>query len=523
MKSSYEYLEPTKVKLTVEVPFEEFKPAIDAAAKEIGKQVSIPGFRKGHVPSRVLEAQFGRGALVQEAVNNNLDSYYVSSMRENDLVPLSRPEVEVTAVPIEKNDTSALVFDATVDVRPAIVLPDPATLTLTVDSVAVSDEDVEERLTSLRERFGTLKDVDRPAKEGDFLTIDMTASIEGEDIDSVSGVSYKVGSGTMLPTMDEHLVGVTAGETVTFTDKLAGGEHEGEEAGVTIIVCDVKESELPEADDDFAQLASEFDTISELREDLREQVGKDKRTNQVHAARDLLLEELRKVASFPIPESVVETEVASHLEREGKPADDPHADEIREEIVEVMRDQFILDTLAEAFETRAEQNELYQFLLEQAQMYGMDPNQFVQAAVQTNQIGAFAQELTRGKALISALRLTKVVDGEGTEISVTEVVGEAPEEEATPDFAALKVTAQERAAKAAAAAKPATKSATKKTDAKAGDKEAVVEAEIFDPSTKKVDEVLAYVAQASEEEKARVLEAEKAGKARKTLLEKLQG
>ncbi|MCF2705796.1 trigger factor [Arcanobacterium haemolyticum] len=525
MKSSYEHLEPTKVKLTVEVPFEEFKPEIDRAAKEIGKQVQIPGFRKGHVPARVLEAQFGRGALVQEAVNDNLDSYYSSAMQENDLVPLGRPEVEVTNVPVEKNDTSDLTFSVTVDVRPVVVLPNPADFTLTVDSVAVSDEDVEERLTSLRERFGTLKDVDRAAKEGDYVTLDMAAKIGDEDIDSVSGVSYKVGSGTMLPGLDAQLEGIKAGETKSFKDTLAGGEHEGEEADVTVTVKDVKESELPEADDDFAQLASEFDTIGELRDDLREQVVKDKRTNQVYAARDLLLEELRKAADFPLPQSVVEIEIANHLQREGKDSDDPHAEEIRGEIEESMRDQFLLDTLAEAFGTEADQNELYQFLIEQAQMYGMDPNQFIQAAVQTNQLGAFAGELRRGKSLISALRLAKVVGADGTEISVTDVVGEAPEGENTPDFAELKAEAEKKAA-LANAAKPAKAEKKAKAPAKKAEKSDKAEAakgEIFDPATAKVDEVLAYVAGVDEAEKARILEAEKAGKARKTLIEKLQG
>ncbi|WP_182049280.1 trigger factor [Changpingibacter yushuensis] len=502
MKSSVENLEPTKVKVTVEVPFEDFKPAIDRSAKQIGKQVSIPGFRKGHVPARIIEAQFGRGAIVQEAVNDSLDDYYSEAIRQNELVPLGRPEVEVTNIPIENDDTSDLVFTVIVDVRPEIVFPDPATITLNVESVAVSDDDVEERLTSLRERFATLKEVDRAAKEGDYLTIDMTAKIGDEDIDSVSGVSYEVGSGTMLPGMDEALVGMSANETKTFTDTLAGGEHEGEDAEVTVTVSDVKESELPEADDDFAQLASEFDTVEELKADLREQVGKDKKTNQVYAARDLLLEEFRKTIEFPLPTSVVEAEIASHLEREGKELDDPHGAEVRSEVEEAMRDQLMLDVLAEKFNTQADQNELFNFLIEQAQAYGMDPNQFIQATAQTNQLSAFAGELTRGKALISALRLAKVVDADGNELNVADVVGEAPEGEIVPDFSAA----------------PAPKAAATAGAEEAAPSEA---AELFDPSTAKVDEVIAYVAGADDAERARVLEAEKAGKARKTLIEKL--
>ncbi|PWF25692.1 trigger factor [Ancrocorticia populi] len=504
MKSSVEILEPTKVKVTIEVPFEEFKPAIERSAKEIGKQVNIPGFRKGHVPTRVLEAQFGRGAIVEDAVNNSLDGYYSEAVRENELVPMSQPEVDVTAVPVDRGDESDLVFAVTVDVRPEIVIPDPAGITLTVDSVAVTDEDTEERLTSLRERFGTLKDVERAAADGDFVTIDMTAEVDGEEIDSVSGVSYQIGSGTMLDGIDEALVGLSAGETTSFTSKIAGGEHEGEDGDVTVTVEAVQEQELPEADDDFAQLASEFDTIDELKDDLHEQVAKDKQTNQVYAARDQLLETLRDGADFPIPASVVEQEVANHLEQEGKESDDPHAEEIRGDIESALRDQMMLDKLSEMFKTQPDQNELFSFMMEQAQNYGMDPNQFIQAAAQTNQIGAFAGELTRGKALISALRLAKVVDSDGNELNVTDVVGEAAEGEEVPDFAAQPAKAAAPTAQTTEAEEPAAEST-----------------ELFDPSTAKVDEVLAYASSVDDAERARILEAEKAGKARKSVIAKL--
>ena len=504
MKSSVETLEPTKVKVTIEVPFEEFQPAIERSAKEIGKQVNVPGFRKGHVPARVLEAQFGRGAIVEDAVNNSLDGYYSEAVRENDLVPMSSPEVDVTSVPVERGDESDLVFAVTVVVRPEIVIPDPAGITLTVESTEVSDEDAEERLTSLRERFGTLKDVERAAADGDFVTIDMTAEVEGEEIDSVSGVSYQIGSGTMLEGMDEALIGLSAGETTTFTSKIAGGEHEGEDGDVTVTVESVQEQELPEADDDFAQLASEFDTIDELKDDLREQVAKDKRTNQVYAARDQLLVALREATDFPIPASVVDEEVANHLEQEGKDSDDPHAEEVRGDIESALRDQMMLDKLSELFKTQPDQNELFSFMMEQAQAYGMDPNQFIQAAAQTNQIGAFAGELTRGKALISALRLATVVDGDGNELNVSEVVGEAPEGEEVPDFSAQPAKAAAPIPQTAESAKPAAEST-----------------ELFDPSTAKVEEVLNYASSVDEAERTRILEAEKAGKARKSIISKL--
>lgn len=499
MKSSVEYLEPAKAKLTVEVPFQEFKPEIDKAAKEISNQVNIPGFRRGHVPARVLEAQFGRGALVQEAVNNSLDRYYAEALAETGLVPLARPEVEVTEVPVEKGDESDLVFVVTVAVRPEIALPDPAGITVEVESASVSDEDVEARLTALRQRFGTLKDVDRAAEEGDFCTISLLAKLGDEVVDNAEGVSYQIGSGTMIDGIDEALTGAKIGEEKTFTTTLAGGEHAGEEADVTVTVTGIKESELPEADDDFAQLASEFDTIEELRADLREQVGKDKKANQVYAARDLLLEQILEAVEVPLPAEVLDGEVAAHLEGEGLDADDSHGEEIRAESEAALKTQLTLDVLAEKFGVEVEQDELLNGLIEQSQMYGMDPNEFVQAVVQGGQLEAYAGDIRRGKAVISALRLANVVDSDGNTIDVTEVVGEAPENEQVPDFSAPPVV------KVAAALK--TSDASEQGEAS------------FDPSAHTVGEVKEYVAQVDEEEKARVIAAEKAGKGRKGILD----
>lgn len=434
VKTSVEYLEPAKVELTVEVPFEEFKPEIDKAAKEISNQVAIPGFRRGHVPMRVLEAQFGREVLVQEAVNNSLDGYYAEALRENNLVPLGQPEVDVTEVPAEKGQESDLVFVVKMPVRPEITIPDPAGYTLEVDSVAVSDDEVEERLTALRERFGSLKEVKRAAAEGDYCTINLRAVIEEEEVDNAEGISYQIGSGNLVDGIDDALTGATAGDEKTFTTILAGGEHQGEEAEVTVTVSAVKESELPEADDDFAQMASEFDTIDELREDLREQVGKDKTSAQVYAARDLLLEKLSEDVEVPLPEEVVEAEVKAHLEQEGKEADDEHGAEIRKESENALKTQLMLDVLAEKFNADVEQEELLNSLIQQAQMYGMDPNQFVQMAVQSGQLESFAGDMRRSKALLSALRLAKVVDADGNELDVVSVIGEAPEGETVPEF-----------------------------------------------------------------------------------------
>ena len=424
MKSAVENLEPTRVKLTVEVPYDELKPSLDHAYSHIAEQVNVPGFRKGKVPPPIIDQRVGRAAVIEHAINEALPDLYRRAVTESDLKPMGQPDVNVTELP---NVTGAqggqLVFTAEVDVRPEIDLPELEGLEVVVDDVEVTDQDVDERLESLRERFGSLVGVDRPAVEGDFVSIDLTATSEGEEVDSVSGVSYQIGAGNMLEGMDEALTGLSAGETTTFTAPLAGGDRAGQEAEITVTATTVKERDLPAVDDDFAQLASEFDTIEELRDDLRGQVAKDKASNQAVQARDQLLEQLRGQVDFPVPAGVVEAEINRHLEAEGKEAGDPHGEEVREEITTLTRDQLLMDALAERLGVGVTQNELLEFLLQNAQQYKMDPNEFIKAADETGQIPAFVGEVARNKALAVALRKVTVKDGAGNAVDLTEYIG----------------------------------------------------------------------------------------------------
>ena len=436
MKNSVEYLSDTRVKLDVNVPADEFSAAYEKAAKKLAQQVNIPGFRKGKAPRRVLEANIGKGYIIEQAINDNLDSYYQQAVAEAGVKPMSRPEVAINEVPEMKgaSDETALKFTVDVEVAPEISLPDPAEITIEVPSTEVNEEDVEAALTDLRERFATLTDVDRESAQGDYVNIDLVAKIGDEEVDDMAGVSYKIGDGNMLEGQDEALTGVKAGDTVEFSAKLAGGAHEGEEADVTVTVHAVKESVLPEADDDFAQLASEFDTIDELKADLRENAAKAKQNQQLIGAEQKLIEELVKRADFPLPQSAVEEEVKAHLEQEGKSEDDEHVAEVRKEVAEQLKLQLLLDAYAEGYGVQVSQDELLNFLFSQAQMYGMDPNQFIQAAAQANQINAFAGELTRNKGVIASMRRANVVDDKGEKVDVTEVLGAAPEDEQTPEF-----------------------------------------------------------------------------------------
>ncbi len=425
MKSAVETLDPTKVRLTVEVSYDELKPSIDHAYSHIAEQVNIPGFRKGKVPPRILDQRVGRPAVMEHAVNEGLSGFYAEAVRENKLRPLGQPEIDVTSVPgLVVGDTSGeLVFTAEVEVRPEIEVPALDGLTVTVDGLDVTDEDVQGRLDSLRERFGTLVGVDRPAAEGDFAVIDLNATIDGEVVDTVSGVSYQIGSGNMLEGLDEALTDLSAGETTTFTTVLVGGDHAGEKAEVTVTATSVKQRELPEADDDFAQMASEFDTIDELLADVREQVGKTKGQNQAVQARDVLLEQLLAQVEIPVPAGAVETEVHRHLESEGRLEDEVHRAEVGEQATEALRNQILLDTLAENLEVKVQQGELVDYLVSASRQYGMDPNTFIQTIDQQGQIPSMVAEVARSKALAVALRRVAVVDAAGAPVDLSEYIG----------------------------------------------------------------------------------------------------
>ena len=444
MKSAVETLEPTKVRLTVEVPYDELKPSIDHAYSHIAEQVNIPGFRKGKVPPRIIDQRVGRPAVMEHAVNEGLSGFYAEAVRENKLRPLGQPEVDVTKVPgLEAGDTEGdLVFTAEVEVRPEIEIPSLDGLSVTVDASEITDEDVQARLDTLRERFGTLVGVDRPAADKDFAVIDLVAKIDGEEVDTVSGVSYQIGSGNMLEGLDEALTGLSAGETTTFSTTLVGGDHAGEQAEVTVTASSVKERELPEADDDFAQMASEFDTVEELLADLREQATKIKAQNQAVQARDLLLEQLLEQIEIPVPAGAVEAEVHRHLESEGRLEDDVHRAEVTEQAQTALRNQILLDTLAENLEVKVNQGELVDYLVSASRQYGMDPNTFIQTIDQQGQIPAMVAEVARSKALAVALRHVAVVDGAGTAVDLSEYIGTDEEDAAQ--------TALEDAATAAA-------------------------------------------------------------------------
>ncbi|TWP37661.1 trigger factor [Leekyejoonella antrihumi] len=416
MKSAVETLNPTRVKLTVEVPYEELKPSIDAAYTSIGSQVQVPGFRKGKVPARIIDQRVGRGAVLQEAINEALPGFYGQALQENDVQPMGQPEVDVTQVPAD--DKQDFTFTAEVDVVPEFELPAFETIKVEVDPLEVTDEDVEAEMQTLRERFGTLVAADRPAATGDSVTVDLIATINDEPIDDVTGVAYEVGSGNMLDGMDAAIAGMSVGESKTFTTALAGGEHEGEDAEVTVTVQAVKERVLPELDDEFAQLASSHDTFAELKGEISEQAESTKRFEQGVQARDKVLDYLLENVEIPLPESVIEAEVHQHLEGEDRLEDDEHRAEVDEQARKSLKTQLMLDKIVRQDEIQVSQEELIEYLIMSAQQYGMDPNQFAQALDQQGQVPAVMGEVARRKALATVLETAKVVDTNGAEVDL---------------------------------------------------------------------------------------------------------
>ncbi|MCN0155084.1 trigger factor [Salinispora arenicola] len=433
MKSTVETLSPTRVRLAIEVPFVELEPSLKKAYREIGQQVQVPGFRRGKVPAVVIDQRVGRGTVLNEAVQEAIPQNILAAVREHDLKTLGRPEVEIT----EFTDGDSLNFTAEVDVRPELTLPDLSTVEVTVDELKIDDSEIDEQVQSLRERFATLKTVDRAAGEGDFVQIDLNATVDGEEVPggSASNLSHEVGSKQLLPGLDEAVVGLAAGASTTFTTQLVGGDHAGRDAEVSVTVRTVKEKELPELDDEFAELASEFDTMAELRDDVRERVTRGKRVEQIYAARDKALEQIVEAADVPAPEGVVREEVESRktamvdqLERIGASMEEYLAaeekteeqidTELNEAAVQGVKIQLLLDTVADAEDVQVSDDEFGHEIVHRAQRAGVAPQQFYDQLVRSGAAGAVYGDVRRGKALASIMDRITIRDAAGEPVSL---------------------------------------------------------------------------------------------------------
>jgi trigger factor len=433
VKSTVEQLSPTRVKINVEVPFDELKPDFDRAYKKIAQQVNIPGFRPGKAPARILEQRLGRGVVLEEVVSGAVPAKYAEIVSAGKVHPLGRPDIEVTKI----EDGDRLAFTAEVDVRPEIEMPAFTDIAVSVDDVEVTDAEVNEQLDGLRSRFGTLLTVERPVQQNDFVLLDLSATVNGEEIPELAttDLSYQVGSGELLEGIDEVLIGAAPGEQRTLTTTLAAGEHAGQQAEVTAKVQAVKERELPAADDEFAQLASEFDTIDELRADLRTRLERVKSVQQGAKARDEVLKALLAATEVPLPESIVDSEyesrkhdalhafdhdeqrLGSWLEQQGHTAEEFDAD-LRNSARETVKAHLLLDAIADAAELSVSDSELSERIVYQAHRRGVSPNEYAQQAHQSGELGAIYADVRRGKALATVVRQATVTDASGNSLDV---------------------------------------------------------------------------------------------------------
>jgi trigger factor len=438
VKSTVEHLNPTRVKLSVEVPFDELKPHFDKAYGALAGTVRIPGFRPGKVPSKILDARLGRGAILSEVVNDAVPAKYGQAIADANLNPLGQPEIEVTR--IEDGDT--LEFTAEVDVRPEIVLPDVESIEVQVDDVEVTDADIDEQVDVLRERFASVTPVDRPAQDGDSVNIDLRAVVDGADLPDAStdGLTYKIGTGDLVDGLDEALIGRSAGETADFTTSLVAGEHAGEQADVTVTLNSVSERKLPEVDDEFAQLASEFDTVAEMRADLVERIRRVKNLTQGSQARDKVLEALLEATDIPAPASIVQSEyearqhdavhsfdhdedqLNAYIEGEGQTREEFDS-ETRQAAEDAVRTQLLLDALAEQQSVGVSQEEFTERIMYNAERFGVAPDEYFKRLQDGNQLGAVIADVRRGKALANAVQQAKVTDASGNILDIAALFG----------------------------------------------------------------------------------------------------
>ena len=427
MKSAVENLSPTRVRISIDVDFKDLEPHVTVAYETLAKQVSIPGFRKGKVPRQLIDQRVGRGTVLNEAINSALPEFYTQAARENDVLVVGRPSVDIKEV----KDNELLKFEVEVDIRPEVKLPDFSSIELSVDDVVVTDKDVDEQIEALRTRFGTLTTIEKDVASGDFVTIDLVAKLDGKEVEggTANGISYEVGSNRMIDGLDAALEGMKVGETKTFNTQLVGMK-DGDTGEVTVTLQAVKKRELPELNDEFAKLASEFETLDELKSDSRERLSRLKAMEQGAQARDNLLKHLLDTVEILVPEQLVIDEVNDHLEKENRLEDETHRKEVTDEVTRSVRADFLLDSIVKAEEVQVTEAELTEYLIRTAARYGMSPDQFAQQLSQAGQIAALMAEVARTKALAVVLERVKIKDASGREVDLSKL---APKPAAEPE------------------------------------------------------------------------------------------
>ncbi|MEZ5186578.1 MAG: trigger factor [Candidatus Nanopelagicales bacterium] len=428
MKSTVENLSETRVKLQVEIPFEDLADSINEAYKSIASQVNVPGFRRGKVPARIIDQRFGRGVVLEEVVNKAVPAAYDDAIRENEIRPLGQPDVEVTAI----EDGDLIAFTAEVDVTPEFDLPDYTGMAVEVSDSVVSDADVDDQVEELRKRFATVTPVERPTQTGDLVLVDVKGELDGEEIEDFAGdaLTFEVGAEGVIDGFAEAVTGASEGAVVTFDYTPDEGPYANQVVNITVELKGVRERTLPDADDEFAQLASEFDTVDELRDDLRLKLQGNRLMEQGYEAREKVAEKLLELVDFPLPEGFLAAQLEEHFQ-DGH-GDEEHRAEVEENTRTSLKTQLVLDRIADAEELSVEQAELVEWLVQQAPRYGMSADQFANALAEAGQVGTALADVRRGKALSFVLRQAEVVDASGVPVDLS-----ALDQPGTDDLAAM--------------------------------------------------------------------------------------
>ncbi len=418
MQTTVENTDKHTVKLTIEVPVDEFTKDLDRAYRSIANQVKVPGFRKGKVPKKIIDAQIGRDVVREEFLSSSVPIYFRDAVREEDLAPISDPEIQLEQV----EDDKPLIFTAIVEVRPRLQLSEDDYKGLKVEKpvTEVTDEEIDEWVDRLRERFAELEPADRPVRGEDFVTIDVRTTLHGEDVAEASRTDYLyfVGSGEFGPKLDEELVGTKPGDILKVNDALPDrfGELGGTDVSIQVLVKDVKARKLPEADDAFAKTASEFDTLTQLRDDLRERLAEMKEREADGEIRDRALQAMVDTVTVELPESLVVEETEHRIshareraERAGLTLEDVLEsqgwdearlrEDSRDHAIRAIKSDLVLEGIARAEKLEVTADEIGAQISVLAQAYGREPKELAKALDRSGQVVTLAGDIIRGKAL----------------------------------------------------------------------------------------------------------------------------
>lgn len=449
MQTTVEETDKHTVRLTVEVDPERFGKDLDRAYRKVAQEVRIPGFRKGKVPRRIIDAQIGKEAVLGEFLEDSVPAYYREALRENELAPIAEPDIDLQQV----EEGKPFVFSVVVEVRPRLQLEDDDYKGLEVErpSVEVTDAEVDDLLGSLRERFAELETVQRPAARGDYVVIDLRATVHDQEVPEATRPDflYEVGAGEFTGALDEQLEGKRAGEILKFNAELDQrfGERAGQEVSFQVLLKEVKGKNLPAADDAFAKTASEFDTLEELRQALREQIGKNKERSADAEVRDRVLKTLVDATQVDLPETLVDEETEHRVQHARERAEQlgisleqllglQGTDELRfradarEHAIRAIVADLVLEGVARKEDLQVTAEELGQEIGQLAQALGREPKEVAKSLDRSGQVVALAGDIIRSKALDVLVEHANVTPEGGAtpEITAPEAPSDTPED-----------------------------------------------------------------------------------------------